>query len=78
MLLDPIESKPDFCPECVEVLDEDGLCPNDCDMAESMLGDNWYEEGDDYGEDAELDYYEDDFEEVVAGLDYFYEVDSTE
>ncbi len=49
----------DECPECGELLDEDGFCPNGC------LDD------DDFYEDEEEYYAGDEMDDVRCGVDYY-------
>jgi hypothetical protein len=77
MFLDPIETEDEFCPACDELLDEDGICPNDCDLAslaeaeaEADLENDWYDEEDDYDAEFDAPYYDDGLEDVLPGVDY--------
>lgn len=58
------------CPECGEILDEDGICPNDCDLMEHP--DDMYvddlDEDDDF--ESEEDYYEDIDEGLFVEMDH--------
>ena len=73
MFLDSLE---DYCPECEDLLNEDGTCPNGCITPEDddfeVLSDPRLRSADDFT------FYDDDLEDVIPGLDFVDEDDFQE
>jgi hypothetical protein len=58
---DPIEDEDDdVCPECEEYLDEEGECPNGCEIDTEILDDSEFDDEDYFDDLDDVDYFDDE------------------